>query len=96
MAPEADDEGPVRNVEDQSYNELADIFILVMGTCLVGVCVVQLEDGLDQELYNNGEGRVEAWPVPMQDLSAYQEAYDRLSEIWFGLIENQQGPLVML
>ena len=65
-------EGPVSNILDRSYNELADLYIAILGTNLFGVCVVQLEDGVDQELVNTGEGHVEAWPMPMKEQAAYR------------------------
>ena len=60
MIEGVDHEGPVIDCYDPSYSEVADAFIVVLGTDKIGVCVVQLEDGVDQELQNNGEGRVEA------------------------------------
>ena len=82
MASGADVEGPVEDVRDSSYDELADLYIIVLGTNVIGVCVVQLEDGVDKELVNNGEGRVEAWPLPMHNRAPYLEAISRLTAYW--------------
>ena len=82
MRDGADAVGPVQDVNDPSYDEIADLFILVLGTNLIGVCVVQLEDGPDQEMQGNGDGRVEAWPMPMWNRQAYGEAYARVQEFW--------------
>ena len=94
MQEGADEDAPVGDVRDLSYDELADLFIVVLGTNVIGVCVVQLEDGVDKELIHNGEGRVEAWPLPMHNRVQYQEAYSRLTAYWRHADEGHRASLV--
>ena len=77
-----DEEGPVVDIRDVSYNEVADLFVIVVGTDKIGVCAVQLEDGPDTELVLNGEGKVDAWPLPMWERQPYVDALARITSYW--------------
>ena len=76
MTDGADIEAPVCDIRDPSYDELADLMMLILGTDEHAICKIQLIT-LEYSATNidaNGAPVIEAWRCPMKTGERYFKA----------------------